>query len=371
MTLTAFTVRDRVVIAVALGFSGLAGAASLAGWGSTFAFFASAIALAGVAALVGRSVDALASRLGPAKTGIVQSAVGNLPELFVCIFALQAGLFTVVQSAIVGSVLANVLLVLGAAFIVGGVRHGSQRFDAYEARRIGILLLLAVSVLAFPTLTDALHTPADGHEREFSIVVAIALMALFLLAMLASIRSSAKTQGESQPGPMRSGEAQAAIGHAEGPAAWPFGLGLVMLLVAGTLAAFVSDWFVDALTPTMDSLGIPEAFAGLVIVAIAGNAVENFVGISLAARNQPDFALQVTLQSPLQVVMFVAPVLVLAAPLVGAAAFTLVLSPLLVCSLLLAAIIAMFIMYDGESNWLEGAMLVTLYAAIAAAFWWG
>lgn len=371
MLLAAFSVRDRVTVAAALGFAGLAGAATLGGWGSTAAFFLSAVALAGVASLIGRSVDSLAGRLGPAKTGIIQSAVGNLPELFVCIFALQAGLFTVVQAAIVGSVLSNVLLVLGAAFIVGGLRHGSQRFDAFEARRIGVLLLLAVSALAFPTLTDALHTPADGHEREFSVVVAIALLVLFTVAVLASIRSASQPADGSQASPVRSGHAQEMIASADGPSAWPFGVGLAVLVLSGVIAAFVSDWFVDSLTPTMDALGIPEAFAGLVIVAIAGNAVENFVGISLAARNRPDFALQVTLQSPLQVVMFVAPVLVLAAPLVGAAAFTLVLSPLLVACLLLAVIIAMFIMYDGESNWLEGAMLVTLYVVIAAAFWWG
>ncbi|MFM8896463.1 MAG: calcium/proton exchanger [Actinomycetales bacterium] len=369
--MTAFTGRDRVIIALAVVFAALAGAATFGGWGSTFAFVASAVALAGVAALVGRSVDALAGRLGPAKTGIVQSAVGNLPELFVCIFALQAGLLTVVQAAIVGSVLSNVLLVLGAAFLVGGLRHGSQRFDAFDARRIGVLLLLAVSALAFPTLTDSLHTPADGHEREFSVFVSIALLTLFLVSVIASIRSTSRPQVPAQPGPVRSGQAQQVISESEGPKPWPFAIGLIMLVVSGLLAALVSDWFVDALTPTMNTLGIPEAFAGLVIVAIAGNAVENFVGISLAARNRPDFALQVTLQSPLQVVMFVAPVLVLIAPLVGAAGFTLVLSPLLVACLLLSAIIAMFIMYDGESNWLEGAMLVTLYAVIAAAFWWG
>lgn len=371
MTRNVFTGKDLVVVSGAVGFSALAGIATFTGLGSTLTFFASAIALAGVAALVGRSVDSLAGRLGPAKTGIVQSAVGNLPELFVCIFALQAGLITVVQAAIVGSVLSNVLLVLGVAFIVGGLRHGSQRFDPFDARRIGMLLLLAVSVLAFPTLTDALHTPADGHEREFSIVVSIALLALFLLSVLVAIRSSNREQVPAQPSPVRSAATQEVVGQAEGSSAWPFSVGLVMLIAAGLMAAVVSDWFVDALTPTMDALGIPEAFAGLVIVAIAGNAVENFVGISLAARNRPDFAMQVTLQSPLQVVMFVAPVLVLAAPLVGAATFTLVLSPLLVACLLFAAVIAMFIMYDGESNWLEGAMLVTLYGVIAAAFWWG
>ena len=144
-----------------------------------------------------------------------------------------------------------------------------------------------------------------------------------------------------------------------------------MLAAAGIAAAFVSDWFVAALTPAMNSLGISEAFAGLVIVAIAGNAVENVVGIQLAARNQADYAIQVIMQSPLQVALFVAPALVLAAPLLGAATFTLVLSPLLLAVLLLAALVATFVVFDGESTWFEGSILIVLYGLIAAAFWWG
>lgn len=143
-----------------------------------------------------------------------------------------------------------------------------------------------------------------------------------------------------------------------------------MLAVAGVAAAFVSDWFVSALTPAMDAVHLSQAFAGLVVVAIAGNAVENVVGIQLAARNQADYAVSVILQSPLQIALVLAPVLVLVAPLVGAT-FTLVLPPLLVVALVLTVVIAVLVVNDGESNWLEGASLVVLYALIAAASWWG
>ncbi len=143
-----------------------------------------------------------------------------------------------------------------------------------------------------------------------------------------------------------------------------------MLAAAGVAAALVSDWFVDGLEPAINSLGISQAFAGLVIVAIAGNAVENVVGIQLAARNRADYALSVILQSPLQIALVLAPVVVLAAPLVGAT-FTLVLSPLLIAVLAIAVLVTVIVVLDGESNWFEGATLVALYAIIAAAFWWG
>ena len=143
-----------------------------------------------------------------------------------------------------------------------------------------------------------------------------------------------------------------------------------MLAVTGVGAAFVSDWFVAGLTPAMDALHISQTFAGLVIVAIAGNAVENVVGIQLAHRNQADFALSVILQSPLQIALMVAPALVLLSPLVGAS-FTLVLPPLLLVALLLAVIVTVVVVLDGDSNWLEGAALIVLYAIIATAFWWG
>jgi Ca2+:H+ antiporter len=146
---------------------------------------------------------------------------------------------------------------------------------------------------------------------------------------------------------------------------------VAVLALTGVLAALVSDWFVTALTPAMNSLHISQAFAGLVIVAIAGNAVENFVGIQLALKNRSEHALQVVLQSPLQIAMVIAPVVLLVAPLLGAASFTLVLSPLLLASLLLSALLAVFITLDGKSTWYEGVVLVCLYALLAASFWWG
>ena len=144
-----------------------------------------------------------------------------------------------------------------------------------------------------------------------------------------------------------------------------------MLALSGLGAAFVSEWFVHALEPAIKALGISEAFAGLVIVAIAGNAIENVVGIQLAAKNQPDYAVSVILQSPLQVVLVLAPVLVLSSQWIAPVGLTLVFPPLLLAAMILATIITVVVMLDGESTWLEGSALLALYVVIATAFWWG
>jgi Ca2+:H+ antiporter len=320
-------------------------------------FLISAVALALLATLVGRSVEALGDRLGAGLTGVVQSALGNLPELFVVLFALHAGLIDVVQAAIVGSILANVLLVLGLAFTVGGIRHGTQRFGTNSARMISLMLLLSVAALLVPALTSVLHTPAAGHEVGLSRFVAVVLLVLFVLSLPAAIK--------------RDKAATPDLGTEEHAPEWPLAVAVGMLAATGVAAAFVSDWFVQALEPAIGALHISQAFAGLVIVAIAGNAVENVVGIQLAARNKPDYALSVILQSPVQIALVLAPVVVLVAPLVGAAGFTLVLPPLLIAALVMAVIVTVIVVFDGESNAFEGASLIALYGIIAAAFWWG
>lgn len=371
-TLAAVGRRDRIFIVVAFALAIMTGIAVALAMPSPVVFVLAGVSLAGMAAVIGRSVDGLAQRLSPNVTGIIQATLGNLPELFVTIFALQAGLFTVVQATIVGSVLANVLLVLGAAFIVGGLRHGLVRFSASGAQAIGIMLLLSVTVLSLPTIASLLHTPAAGHERELSVFVAIVMIIVFALSIFAQLRGTPLgPEHHDASAALRSAETEAAVAETPGHGAWPFAFAIGLLAVTGLMSAFVSDWFVGALTPTMDSLGISQAFAGLVIVAIAGNAVENVVGIQLAAKGKADYAMQIILQSPLQVAMFVAPVLILAAPLVGAASFALVFPPMLLVALIAAVVIALFVVFDGTSNWVEGVILVGLYAIIASIFWWG
>jgi Ca2+:H+ antiporter len=351
-----------------------AGALSFSHANSVVTFVVSALALATLASLVGRSVEALGDRLGPNATGILQTALGNLPELFVIMFALKAGLFEVVKATIVGSILSNALLVLGLAFVVGGLKHGRQRFAADDVRTLGLMFTLAVFILAIPSLTASLHTPAAPHERAVSVVVSIVMLVLFALSLPATLgkRSNdpdvpARAASPIVASPDSAKAASAATAHGE----WPLAMAIGMLAVAGIGAAFVSEWFVAALEPAMEAAGINEVFAGLVIVAIAGNAVENFVGIQLAAKNQMDYAVQVILQSPVQIALTIAPIICLAAVWLGQPDFNLVFSPLLLSVMIMSALVAVIVTFDGESNWFEGAVLCALYVAIATAFWWG
>jgi Ca2+:H+ antiporter len=348
--------QEWLLIGGSLIASVLAGILTVVQANAVLVFVMSAAALALLAALVGEATDQVGARLGPAATGVLQSALGNLPELFVGIFALRAGLVDVVQAALVGSILGNSLFVLGLAFFVGGLRHGTQRFASDSPRMIATLTLLAVAALAVPTLVHGLHTPAAGHEEGLSVACAVILLIVFLASIPVSLKGGPTSIPE---GPTE---------HAE---SWPVWLAIVILIGAGVGSAFVSDWFVGALTPATRFLGISPAFTGLVIVALAGNAVENVVGIQFAARNQTDYAISVILNSSLQVALGLIPVLVLLSFFIGGTHLTLVLAPLLVAALGLAAILSTVIMYDGESNWLEGLVLVGLYGIISVSFWWG
>ena len=342
--------RDLVELGVAAALVVAAGAAHYAGADPVVSFLVAALAIAVLARLVGGATEQLGSRLGSSVAGVVQSALGNLPELFIALFALRDGLIMVVQAALVGSVIANSVLVLGLAFLVGGVVNGTQRFASMRARMIATLTSLAATILAFPTIAHTFHTPAAAHARTLSFICAGVLLVLFFVTL---------------PGFLSGGEE-----HAGGAARWSLATTVAVLGVAGVAAAFASDWFVSALKPATETLGMSEAFAGLVVVAIAGNAVENVVGVQLAARNRPDFAISVIINSSLQVALLLTPMLVFAS-LFFQTTLTLVFPTLLAISLLVAAAITSLVVYDGESTWEEGAILTGLYVVIAASFWWG
>ena len=356
-------------------FTAAAGVTRYVPSGRVVPFVVSGLALAALAAVVGRSVDHLGSRLRPGPTGVVQAALSNLPELFFAIFALRAGLVRVVQTALVGSILANLLLVLGLAFVAGGLRHGTQRFDAPPVRDASLLLLLAVAILTIPTVSSRLDLPVAHHEVALSNVAAVVLLVVFVFSIVAGLRyrpaRATSPGGSPDPGSAGGVMVEPGLERTTGAPGWPIPLLVAMLGGSAVAAAFVSEWFVHALTPALGALHISQAFAGLVIVAIAGNAVENAVGISLALKNRPEYALSVILQSPVQVAIGLVPILVLISPALGGVHLTLVLPILLVVALAIGTIVTVVVVYDGESTWLEGVALIGLYVAIAAAFWWG
>jgi Ca2+:H+ antiporter len=313
-------------------------------------FAAAAAAIAVLARLVGSATDQLGGRVGSSAAGVVQSGLGNLPELFIALFALHRGLVGVVQAALVGSVIANSVLVLGIAFLVGGLRNGTQRFDSPRARMIATLSLLAAAILSLPTLAHAFHTSAGPHGRALSYICAGVLIAIFFATLPSFLTAVDEPNRE--------------------PPAWTLAATVAVLAGAGLAAAFTSDWFVAALTPATHAMHMSQDFAGLVVVAIAGNAVENVVGVQLAAQNRADFAISVIINSALQVALLLTPLLVFLS-LAFATTLTLVFPTLLAIALLLAAGIGAIVVYDGESTWEEGTILIGLYIVIAASFWWG
>lgn len=352
-----FDTRTKLMLAIAAVAAILSGILNASGASGVPRFVVAGVALALLASLVGTATEQLGTHMGAGATGVLQSALGNLPELFVGVFALRAGLIGVVQAALVGSILGNSLLVLGLAFVVGGARHGTQRFGSGAPRMMAMLTVLAVAALVVPTLAKDLNTPAGPHVEGLSVACALILLAVFVASIPMSLA------GGPVAVPTESAEEQGGV--------WPLGLAIAVLVMAGVGSAFVSDWFVSALSPAIATLHLSQAFTGLVIVALAGNAVENVVGIQLAAKNKMDYAISVILNSSLQIALGLIPALVLLSFVIGGAHLTLALPGLLIAALGLSAILGAIIIYDGESTWLEGVALIGLYSIIAASFWWG
>src|SRR2546423_10460518 len=215
---------------------------------------------------------------------------------------------------------------------------------------IGTLTKGADGILAIPSLAHAFHSPVAAHEKALSLICAGVLLVLFF-ATLPGLLAGGEENGGASP-------------------RWTLTTTLVLLGGTGVAAAFVSDWFVSALKPATESLGMSQAFAGLVVVAIAGNAVENVVGVQLAAQNRPDFAISVIINSSLQVALLLTPLLVFVS-LLFATTLTLAFPTMLAIALLLGAWVMGVVVYDGESTWEEGGILVGLYVVVAASFWWG
>jgi Ca2+:H+ antiporter len=242
------------------------------------------------------------------------------------------------------------VLVLGIAFVVGGLKNGIQRFNSDRARLISTLTVLAASTMAIPSLAHAFHSPAAPHGEALSLICAGVLLVIYIVTLPSFLRSNP--------------------GEEHVPARWSVAQTAIVLAAAGVGAAFTSDWFVTALTPAIHTLHMSEEFAGLVIVAIAGNAVENVVGVQFAAENRPDFAISVILNSSLQVALALTPIVVFGS-LFFTTHLTLVFPTLLALVLLISSILDALIVDDGESTWQEGAILVGFYVVIAASFWWG
>ncbi|HEV3033833.1 MAG TPA: hypothetical protein VGX72_03485 [Solirubrobacteraceae bacterium] len=375
---------ERIVLLAIAVFTALAGVADYGAWAAVPRFAMATVALAGLAWVVSFATEQLGERFGPGVTGMMQSTLGNLPELFVVIFALQKGELVVAQTAIVGSVLANALLVLGLVIVVGARRSpdGLMRFSKRLPRDTATLLQVTVFIIVLLGLSFASHDPASHHVKAISIVGAICLLVVYgawVVPYLRADRGPGAEQPQStQPGPpnhaARSGAVMApaqpsrAAGSPHSAAgAGPrlsLGLTLALLIVAGTASAFVSDWFVNGLQPAISILHISQAFAGLVIVAIAGNAVENTAGLVLSWKRRSDLAISVVKNSVAQIAAFLFPVLVLVSFALNTT-LTFALAPVYIGALALTALALWQVTGDGEAAEFEGWALVALYVILA------
>ncbi|CAN5218940.1 calcium/proton exchanger [soil metagenome] len=311
-------------------------------------FTVSALALVGLAWVLGQATESLGHHAGPRIGGVLNATFGNAAELIITIFALSAGLTTVVKASIIGSIIGNVLLVLGASLLIGGLKNGIQSFSAEIAGINASMLAVVAAALSLPTIFAA--TSPSPSPTTLSIEVAAVMFVLYLLYLVYYLRSP--------EGGVATGE-----GHA------PFGkiASLVMLLVATAAVAFVSEAFVGAIEPLTEEYGISELFVGVIVVPIVGNIAEHVVGVQIAYKNNMDFSMAISLGSSIQVALLVTPILVFLGPLLGHP-LRLVFSPLELGALAAAVIVTGFAALDGKSNWLEGAMLTGVYVITALAF---
>jgi Ca2+:H+ antiporter len=358
--------------------SALAGVANYQSWAAVPRFAIATFALAGLAWVVSFATGQLGERFGPAVTGMLQSTLGNLPELFVVIFALQKGELIVAQTAIVGSILANALLVLGLVIVVGARRapDGVMRFAKRLPRDTATLLQVTVFIIVLLGLSLGSHDRASHHVRTISAVGAVCLLIVYLAWVVPYLRSDVRPGGgparesarDLEDGTTSAGGApvaerpQAELPH-DGPRL-SLGVTLMLLLTAGVGSAFVSEWFINGLKPAIVQLGISQAFAGLVIVAIAGNAVENTAGLVLAWKGRSDLAISVVKNSVAQIAAFLFPALVLIS-FALATTLTFSLAPVYIGALALSALALWQVTGDGEAMAFEGWALVALYVILA------
>jgi Ca2+:H+ antiporter len=347
--------RTYAVAAAVFGLVVVGGVLHFADVEPVVVFVVTGAALGGLAWLIGIATESVGVRFGPAVTGALQSTLGNLPELFIVLFALSAGEVVVAQTSILGSIFANAMLVLGLSIVAGSiVAPGNvMRFQRRLPNDTATLLLLAIFLIVLLGQSDQLGDRASEHQVTISVIGAVCLLAVYGAWLWSYLRA---------PG----GREPAIEEPAHGVV--PFAGAVVLLAIAGVAAALVSDWFVDALDPAVEALGISKAFTGLVIVGIAGNAVENVVGITLAAKGQADLAVSVVKNSVAQIATFLFPVLVIAS-LAFEHRLTFVLNPVYIGALLVMAIALWQITGDGEALAYEGLALVALYVVLATVTW--
>jgi Ca2+:H+ antiporter len=337
----------------------LAALAKIGGWGEVWVFVLSAIGVVPMAKLIGSSTEALASYTGPRIGGLLNATLGNAAELIITIVAIRAGLLELVKASITGSILGNLLLVMGMAMLMGGLRNGWQTFNRKHATNNAILLTLSIIALVIPSLLSHYIGPDTSLKVEaLSLGVAGIMIVLYALGLIFSYRS------QSHPIETPLQEVQTAH-HAP---SWSLSTSLVVLALATVGVAYASELLVGAVEPVVEQMGVSEFFLGIILIPLIGNVAEHLVSVQVAIRNKMDLSVEISLASSLQIALFVAPVLVFVSLFMGNP-LTLIFNQFELIALIAGVLIAALVSSDGESNWLEGAELLAIYLILGLAFY--
>jgi Ca2+:H+ antiporter len=326
-------------------------------------FALSALAIVPLSGYLGRATEEIAAYTGPTLGGLLNATLGNLAELIIAVLALRAGLVTLVKASITGSILGNLLLVLGAAQLAGGLRHKTQRFSMALAGLSVSLLTVAVIGLVIPALYHATHVdPTRAFTRRVSIGIAAALIVGYGLSLLYSMGTHRSVFGESRE--------VATEAHAqEHGARWSLGRSIVVLLLSAATVGWLSEILVGSTEEAIKDIGLSEVFVGLIVVPIIGNAAEHSSAVMMAMRNRMDLAVSIAVGSSAQVALLIAPVLVFVGLAIGQP-MDLAFSTFEVISVALAVAVANSVVRDAESHWLEGAFLLLVYVMLGVAFFY-
>jgi Ca2+:H+ antiporter len=352
-TIKKFVARNPLALLIL--FLPLTLAGELLGWTPLAIFILACIAIIPMAAYIGESTESLAHFTGPRIGGLLNATLGNAAELIITITAIRAGLLELVKASITGSILGNLLLVMGFAFIVGGAKHGRQTFDRRSAARNAILLILAVLAMLIPSLFSRSIGPENSPRVEaLNLGVAAVMILLYVLGLVDAARSG-----------------DTAVTFTEEPKVhkprWSIPQSIIILLLSTAGIVYLSEALVGVVEPVVADLGVSEFFLGIILIPIIGNAAEHLVAVQFAAQNKMTLAVEISIASSLQVAMLVAPILVFISLAFGHP-LTLVFNTLELIALIAGVIIAVLVSADGESSWFEGSALVAIYLILGMAF---
>jgi Ca2+:H+ antiporter len=336
-------------------------------------FFSAALGVIPTAALMGRATEEVAARSGPGIGGLLNVTFGNAPELIIALFALEAGLHEVVKASIVGSILGNILLVMGAAMLAGGLvgNRKVQRFDRTAANVQSLMLLLAVAAMVMPAIFELVEgqgLPGIDQERvtfddtveNLSLAVAVVLLVTYAAGLMFSLKTHRELFN-----PHTEGEPE----H-DDTWGWSIRTSVIALAVAGVAVGVMSEILVGSIEEASHAVGLSEFFIGVIVVAIVGNAAEHWVAVLAAIKNKMDLSVNIAIGSSAQVALFVAPVLVLLSFVLGPGPMPLVFNGFEIAAIFLGVLVAYEVTNEGESTWFEGFQLLALYAILGLTFYY-